>query len=203
MWSSFQTEKQAQYFTLLSFFFLLEIMVWCITDILSHSNTLYLRSGKVQSLLRKAGTTGRPQARLAGSQRLDPKDPSACVLTWHGFSITAPVKPVLSSTVSFVTIWNGRFFRVFATELWNSVCKLESLSCIGVKGSLPHSMSLNCPGSASWITHHAGSLEKCLPSWCSLRPFPEQDRTACLFNLLSHHISDSVLDMMSIQDKAV
>lgn len=111
-----------------------------------------------------------PQIRSARPQGLNPKGPSTQVLTWHGFSITSSVKPVLSSTGFSVTIQDARFCGIFARLiLCTSMCKVKPFPAKVWGMPLPQSMNLNCPRSASWSMYHAECMEKCLTPQCSLR----------------------------------
>ena len=87
--------------------------------------------------------------------------------------------------------------------LCNSLCKLAVLSCQGMKDAITYHRSGSCRG----VLHGACAMRTLQRSVipCSVHsgPFSEQDRTVCLFSLLSHHISYSLLDMTSTQDTAV
>lgn len=150
--------------------------------------------------MEKVATTGIPQA---GQQDARVWTPTAqCLgphLTWLLCSIFGKAGDefiwVLRHPPECQVLWD--------LLLRNSTCKLEALSCQGLKDAITTSQELELPEEC--FTEHVlcGVSREVLHPSVHSGSFPEQDRTACLFSLLSHHISDSLLDMTSTRDKAV
>ena len=135
LYSFSQTEKQAQYLKLLSLFFLLETMAWGIPTILSYSDTLRLAWGSIQALWRKVATTAIPQA---GQQdaRVWTQWPLGPHLTWLLCNISCKAGDEFSWVRCHHPECQVLWDLCQRLLLCNSLCKLEVLSCQGMKDAI-------------------------------------------------------------------